>query len=108
MNPKEREAQQRNKVPLDLLEPAADEVIALALASGAEKYGLRNFTQTPIKARVYIGAIRRHTTAWLAGEDADPNSGLSHLAHIGASVHVVLAAMEAGQFVDDRQASVHS
>lgn len=101
-NPKEIDAHSNDKVPLDLLEPAADEAIARALAFGAEKYGLRNFTQSPIKARVYIGAIRRHVAAWLSGEEIAEDSRLHHLAHVGACVHVVLAAMEAGTFEDDR------
>ena len=103
-NPKEVAAEKEGKVPLDLLEPAADREIALALAFGAAKYGLCNYAETPIAARVYVAAIRRHVAAWLEGEEVAEDSGLHHLAHIGASVHVVMAAMKAGTFVDDRAA----
>src|SRR5690242_16712138 len=90
------------KAPLDYLEPAADEEIAKALKFGADKYGARNFTQTPIDARTYVAAMRRHITAWLEGEDCAEDSGVHHLGHIGANVHVALAAMRAGTFVDNR------
>ena len=103
-NPKEVAAEKEGKVPLDLLEPAADREIALAMAFGAAKYGIRNYVETPINARVYVAAIRRHVAAWLEGEEVAADSGLHHLAHVGANVHVVMAAMKAGTFVDDRAA----
>lgn len=102
VNPKDVEAQKLGKAPLEYLEPAADDAIAYALKYGADKYGVRNFIQSPISARVYIGAIRRHVRSWLAGEDIAEDSGLHHLAHIGANVHVALAAIDAGSFIDDR------
>lgn len=101
-NPKELAATRDKKAPLHLLEYAADCEIAAALSHGARKYGRKNFQQTPILANVYGGAIRRHVGAWLTGEDIDPESGLSHLAHIGANVHVLLSAMAHRTFVDDR------
>ena len=101
VNPKQLQATRDQKVPLHLLEPVANAEIAKALAHGAHKYGRRNFYQTPILATVYVGALRRHTDAILDGELVDPDSGLSHWAHIGANVHVALAAMKAGTFVDD-------
>jgi hypothetical protein len=101
-NPKDVEARRLGKVPLDLLEPVADEQIALALADGASKYGVRNYTESPIEARVYIAAIKRHLDAWLEGEDLAKDSLVHHLGHIGANVHVALAAIEAGTFIDNR------
>lgn len=112
INPKELAAAQDDKAPLDYLEHAADVQISRALAggaftptgklSGAAKYGRRNFRYSPIKANVYIGAIKRHIGALANGEDIDPDSGLSHWAHIGADIHVVLSAMDAGTYEDDR------
>lgn len=100
-NPKELAAIREDKPPLDLLEHCADIEIARALAGGALEYGRRNFRASPIKASVYAGAIRRHIGAWASGQERDPKSGLSHLAHVGACVHVVFAAQEAGCFVND-------
>lgn len=101
-NPKDALARATDKPRLDLLEPAADEATARALAFGAEKYGTRNYVEAPIAARVYVAAMRRHLTAWLQGEDCAPDSGAHHLGHIAANCHVALAAIEAGTFIDDR------
>lgn len=102
-NPKAVAARNDGKAPLELLEYPADCEIARALATGAAKYGKKNFRVIgTISASVYGGAIRRHIGEWLNGEDCASDSGLSHLAHIGANIHVLFAAIEAGTFVDDR------
>jgi hypothetical protein len=101
-NPKDAEARRSSKARLDLLEPAANTETAHALAFGADKYGVQNYLQIPIHARVYLAAIQRHLDAWKAGEDTADDSGVHHLGHIAANVHVALAAMAAGTFVDDR------
>jgi len=105
-NPKDEAAVAEERARLDLLEPVAEAQIAKALAFGADKYGIRNFTLSDIKARTYVAAMKRHIDAWLDGEDDAPDSGVHHLAHVAASVHVVLAAMAAGRFQDDRQGEV--
>lgn len=105
LNPKDAEAQTKGKVRLDLLEPAANESTANALAFGADKYGVRNYATIPIELRVYLAAIQRHLDALKRGEDFAEDSGVSHWGHIGANVHVVEAALEAGTAVDDRKAS---
>lgn len=102
VNPKATAATRDQKPPLHLLEHAADVEIARALATGAKKYGERNYQTIPISASVYAGAIRRHVGAWLDGEDVDPESGINHLAHVGANVHVLLDALKRGNFKDDR------
>lgn len=103
VNPKELAATRDSKPPLDLLEHPAEIEIARALATGAHKYGKKNFRAIgSIKASVYGGAVRRHIGAWLNGEDIDPDSGLSHLAHVGACIHVLFGSMEAERFEDDR------
>jgi hypothetical protein len=105
-NPKDDAAAAEERAPLDYLEPAADAEIARALKSGAAKYGYRNFTIAPIKLRTYVAAIRRHTADLLSGEDFDKDSGLHHAAHIGANVHCILAALNAGVLIDDRAPEV--
>lgn len=104
-NPKDRAAQAADRAPLEYLEPVADEQIARVMKHGADKYGLRNYVHEPVRLRVYVGAMRRHLAAWLQGEDNAPDSGIHHLAHIGANVHVVLAALAEGSYVDDRHGS---
>jgi hypothetical protein len=64
-------------VPLDALE-----MVARVMTYGAKKYapdgwkGLPNFTNR------YYAALLRHLTAWQAGEQFDPESGLPHMAHV--------------------------
>jgi len=101
-NPKVDAATRDGKAPLDLLENTADEAIAWALKDGATKYGKQNYRTIPIYMSTYAAAIRRHVGAWLDGEDDAADSGLHHLAHVGANLHVVFGAMDAGTLVDDR------
>tara|TARA_A100001037_G_scaffold287811_1_gene297746 strand:- start:407 stop:724 length:318 start_codon:yes stop_codon:yes gene_type:complete len=92
------------KVPLHLLPPAFNREVAHALKHGADKYGPWNWREEGrrLLASTYIGAIRRHLDAWQDGEDIDPESGQAHLAHIAASVAILLDAQEHGTFEDDR------
>jgi hypothetical protein len=89
------------KAPLHHLEPVADEQIAYVLESGARKYGARNFRQSEIPLSVYVAAAKRHLAAIVSGEWLDPESGRSHWAHVGANVHVVLSAEDAGTLHND-------
>lgn len=102
VNPKEVEALALGKQQLDLLEPAANDMTAAALANGKVRHGQRNYVLSPIKYRLYLAAMERHIDAIKRGEDTAPDSGVHHLGHIAACVHVLAAAMEAGTFVDDR------
>lgn len=101
-NPKELRAAADDKDPLEYLEPALEGPLARVMRHGAKKYGYADYRVTPIKARVYIGAIRRHVNALARGEDVDPESGELHWAHIAGCCAVVCGATDAGTFVDDR------
>jgi Domain of unknown function (DUF5664) len=72
------------------------------MASGAVKYGAFNFRDTAIDATTYIGAINRHFALWQDGEDNDPETNRSHLAHIMACCSLALDAQHTGMFIDDR------
>lgn len=102
-NPKAARAVADGKDPLDYLEPCALGPEARVMKSGADKYGRRNFRDSEILATTYVGAILRHALAFMAGEDTDPDSGESPLAHIRACCAVVLSAQDAGTFRDDRR-----
>nr|WP_244982022.1 dATP/dGTP diphosphohydrolase domain-containing protein [Corallococcus exercitus] len=39
--------------------------------------------------RRYVGAALRHTLAFARGEDTDPETGLSHLAHTAACLMIL-------------------
>lgn len=71
-----------NKAPLDLipLEPLL--MVADVLAFGVNKYGRDNWRMhnVPEFSRLYA-SILRHLMSWNDGEDIDPESQLSHLAH---------------------------
>lgn len=53
--------------------------VSLALTWGARRYSLRNWRHTPVRASTYVSAMRRHLDLWAAGEDVDPETGVSHL-----------------------------
>ena len=68
---------------------AVTEVIKV-LMFGASKYGDRNWELGINYDRLY-DSTKRHLEAWWAGEDADPETGLSHLAHCACGVLFLLA-----------------
>lgn len=74
---------------------------ASALTFGADKYGQYNF-MAGLKYTRLADAAMRHITQYLAGENTDPESGLSHLDHAMASL-AMLKFMEARRpDMDDR------
>lgn len=89
------------KVPLELLPPEALIEIAKVLAFGAEKYGRHNWRKGMAWSRL-AGAILRHLFAWMQGEDKDPESGLSHLAHAGCDILFLMSYEINGIGEDDR------
>ena len=68
------------KVPLDLLSTAWLWGTAAVLAFGAKKYSKHNWREGLEQSRLMAAALR-HITAYNAGEDLDPETGLSHLTH---------------------------
>jgi len=50
----------------------------------------------------YVAAIMRHLNAWRDGEDLDPESGISHIAHIACSCNILLDAQHCNTLQDDR------
>lgn len=91
------------KAPLGLLPPVAMEQAAWVHKLGADKYGPWNWRKTKVKASTYISAIMRHLSlGWVQGEDNDPESGKSHLAHIIAGCNILLDAQHHGCLEDDR------
>lgn len=73
------------KVRLDLLpvQPLVD--IGQVLTYGAQKYDERNWEKGFAWSRPYAATLR-HLFAWWSGEDNDPETGLSHLAHAACEV----------------------
>ena len=69
---------------------------------GAKKYGRFNWREHSVSASVYYDAAWRHLSAWFEGEDRDPESGLSHLAHVMACMSILLDAEKHGKLNDNR------
>ena len=91
------------KTPLQLLPPEAMRASAVVLGLGASKYGEWNWRQTQgVETMTYVGAIRRHLDAVVDGEDLDPESGESHIAHIVASGMILLDAKFHNKLIDNR------
>ena len=90
------------KVPLGLIPPHAMEQTAWVHKLGADKYGPWNWRETGVCASTYVNAIMRHLNAWRDGEDLDPESGFSHLAHIACSCNILMDAAKVGKLQDDR------
>lgn len=90
------------KCPLHLLPPSALSQTAWVMALGAKKYGPWNWRENKVEAMTYVGAIMRHMSAWSSGEDTDPESGQSHLAHISAGCNILMDAAHVGNLIDNR------
>ena len=72
------------------------EEIALAFTYGAQKYEPDNYRRGT-NWRRYLGAALRHTFAFARGEDADPETGLSHLAPAAACLMILRELQLDGQ-----------
>jgi hypothetical protein len=79
-----------------LLPPSALLAIARVLTFGAKKYSPDNWKHVPGAKERYLDALWRHLLAYNSGEEIDPESGESHLAHIGCCVLFLLDAAETG------------
>lgn len=65
----------------DLLPWGAIDEVVKVLTVGASKYAPNNWQQVRGGRWRYFGAAARHLSAYARGEDADPETGLPHLAH---------------------------
>jgi hypothetical protein len=90
------------KPPLDLIPPALEIHVAMAMKDGAKKYEPFNWRGNKVRARVYIGAAKRHIAAWMDGEECAQDSGVHHLGHAAACLGIILDAQETGNLHDDR------
>lgn len=99
-NPKE--AAGRAKTPMSVVPANVLMRLGAVLAHGAAKYGRHNWRVAGINLSTYYDAAHRHLAAWWEGEDNDPESGESHLAHAMATLAVALDAIEQGKANDDR------
>lgn len=74
-----------DKLRYDLVPPSLSREVAKVLTFGAKKYDAHNWKKVDDVNR-YVAALYRHLEAWRAGEETDPESGFSHLAHAATNV----------------------
>ncbi len=91
----------QDKLPLHLLSTEAMNQTAAVLAFGAQKYAEHNWRKGFAWSRP-LSAAMRHITAFIAGEDRDPESGLSHLAHAACCIMFLLEFEKTHPHLDDR------
>lgn len=91
----------QNKIRMDLVPWDVVTEIAKILTFGAKKYEDRNWEKGFNWSRVY-GALQRHLCLWFQGQDRDPETGRSHLAHAGCCLFFLLAFVLRGNGCDDR------
>lgn len=89
------------KLPLHLLSTEAMNQTAAVLQFGADKYAAHNWRKGFVWSRP-LAAAMRHITAFNAGEDKDPESGLSHLAHAACCIMFLLEFEKTHKELDDR------
>jgi hypothetical protein len=95
------------KSRLDLIPTSALVAEGHVLKFGAEKYSTK---ETPgehnwrkgLKFSQLVGAAMRHITAFNEGEDFDPESGLSHLAHARCCLAFLIEYQTSNSGIDDR------
>jgi hypothetical protein len=79
---------------------------ARAIDFGAKKYSAWGWYDSARADQfawsVSYGALLRHLYAWIGGEELDPESGLSHLDHVGANVKFLQTFIAEDIGVDDR------
>ena len=90
-----------NKLPLHLLSTEALMQTAAVLKFGADKYAAHNWRGGFAWSRP-LAAAMRHILAYNAGEDKDPESGLSHLAHAACCIMFLLEFEKTHPELDDR------
>jgi len=89
------------KAPMNLLSREALEQTAMVMAFGKEKYAAHNWRKGFQWSRP-LSAAMRHLMAFNDGEDKDPESGLSHLAHAACCIMFLLEFEKTHKDLDDR------
>jgi hypothetical protein len=90
-----------DKLPVNLLSTEALLQTAAVLKFGADKYHAHNWRDGFVWSRP-LAAAMRHIMAFNDGEDKDPESGLSHLAHAACCIMFLLEFEKTHPELDDR------
>jgi len=91
----------QGKPATELLSPIALIEISKVMEYGSRKYAAHNWRKGIAWSRL-LGAALRHLLAFLGGQDKDPETGLSHLSHLGCCVMFLLEYEVTHKELDDR------
>lgn len=89
------------KPGFELLPDDALGAIQKVLEFGAQKYAERNW-ELGMEWRRPWNACLRHLWAWMRREEADPETGMSHLWHAGCCILFLIAYEMRGVGTDNR------
>lgn len=89
------------KPSVDLIDRGALVELAKVLDFGAKKYSAHNW-RSGIKWSRIVASLLRHTLAFNDGEDNDPETGLSHIAHAMCNCMFLLNYIKEHPELDDR------
>lgn len=89
------------KPRMDLLDTEFLEEVARVLGFGASKYETHNWRKGHKISRL-LAASLRHITTFNKGEDLDPESGYSHLAHAACCLMFMMYNLKYKPENDDR------
>lgn len=84
------------KPMMALLPPHAMLAVGRVMTFGAEKYSRDNWKRVPAAKQRYMDAMMRHAFQFMTGEEVDPETGESHLAHLICCASFILDAAESG------------
>jgi len=90
------------KPRMDLIPMKAMEEVASVLTFGAKKYDAWNWSKGINYSRLN-GAALRHLTAFMEGENIDPETGISHIAHAACNMLFLLDMVRNKPDMDDRR-----
>lgn len=91
----------QEKPDMSLLSPIAMTKMAEVMTFGKKKYSAHNWRGGFVWSRP-LAASLRHIFAYLKGEDKDPETGISHLAHASCCLMFILEFEETHKELDDR------
>ena len=89
------------KADLSLVPRVALEAAARAFQVGEKKYGRYNYYKGHTASQL-IAALMRHATAWMEGEENDPQDGQAHLGSVIACAAMLLQQQKLGTLKDNR------
>lgn len=91
----------QGKPRLDLIPSEALIELGKVLEYGARKYAVANWAKGIPYSRL-IAAAMRHLAAYNAGQDIDPESGLSHISHAMCNLSFLIFNISNRNDLDDR------